>query len=204
MERIARTLLPLILASFLAAVIFSRAVLRAADDNRGMRAAVRDYILPQYRGHDGRLQFVIFGDEAMNRGAQVFLDQAKIDVLPNSIQTLDQANIYLPHAGLRIPDPYSISAPQSTRRKYWSDPRQGTVRAWIYSNRAVYDKSSCILRSDDPVMFRSREMDADGVGFDAYHEKKFIHIRSKVRVYIRPEVRRAVTRDTGHGQKQEK
>ena len=193
----------MILVSFLSAVV-SGSVLRAADDNRGMRAAVRDYILPQYRGHDGHLQFVVFGDEAMNRGAQVFLDRAKIDVLPNSVQTLDRANIYLPHTGQRVPDPYPISAPWSVRSTYWSYPKQGTVRAWIYSSKAVYDKSTRILRSDDPVMFRSRELDADGVGFDAYHEKKFIHIRSKVKVYIRPEVRRAVTRDTGHGQKQEK
>lgn len=203
MERTARTLLQVIFALLLAAAV-SGPSLRAADDNRGMRAAVRDYILPQYRGEDGRLQFIVFGDEAMNRGAQVFLEKAKIDVLPSSIRTLDQANIYLPHTGLRIPEPYPITALQSVRKAYWSHPKQGTVRAWIYSNKAVYDKSSNILRSDDPVLFRSRELDADGVGFDAYHEKKFIHIRSKVKVYIRPEVRRAVTHDADHGQKQEK
>lgn len=194
----------MISALLLAAAVSGTSSLRAADDNRGMRAAVRDYILPQYRGHDGRLQFVVFGDEAMNRGAQVFLDNAKIDVLPNSVRTLDKANIYLPHAGLRVPEPYPILASQSVRRAYWSHPKQGTVRAWIYSNKAVYDKSTNILRSDDPVLFRSRELDADGVGFDAYHEKKFIHIRSKVKVYIRPEVRRAVTRDASREQKQEK
>ena len=204
MERTARTLLQVISALLLAAAVSGSSSLRAADDNRGMRAAVRDYILPQYRGQDGRLQFVVFGDEAMNRGAQVFLDQAKIDVLPNSVRTLDKANIYLPHSGIRVPAAYPITAPQSVRKEYWSHPKQGTVRAWIYSNKAVYDKSTNILRSDDPVLFRSRELDADGVGFDAYHEKKFIHIRSKVKVYIRPEVRRAVTRDTGREQKQEK
>lgn len=203
MERTSRTLLQLISVLLLAAAV-SGTSLRAADDNSGMRASVQDYILPQYRGNDGRLQFVVFGDKAMNKGAQVFLEQAKIDVLPNSVRTLDKANIYLPHAGLRVPAPYPITAPQSDRRAYWSHPKQGTVRAWIYSNKAVYDKSTSILRSDDPVLFRSRELDADGVGFDAYHEKKFIHIRSKVRVYIRPEVRRAVTRDAGQGQKQEK
>ena len=203
MERTARTLLQLILVPFLASVVFGT-VLHAADDNRGMRAAVLDYILPQYRGHNGSLQFVVFGDEAMNRGSQVFLEQAKIDVLPNSVRTLDRANIYLPHTGLRIPAPYPITANQRVRSEYWSHPKQGTVRAWIYSNKAVYVKSTRILRSDDPVLFRSRELDADGVGFDAYHEKKFIHIRSNVKVYIRPEVRRAVTRDAGNGQKQEK
>jgi len=203
MERTSRTLLQLTVL-LLAAAVSGISSLRAADDNSGMRAAVRDYILPQYRGNDGRLQFVVFGDEAMNRGAQVFLDQAKIDVLPNSVRTLDKANIYLPHAGQRVPAPYPVTAPQSDRRAYWSHPKQGTVRAWIYSNKAVYDKATNILRSDDPVLFRSRELDADGVGFDAYHEKKFIHIRSHVRVFIRPEVRRAVTHDSGQGQKQEK
>jgi len=200
MERTARTILQITLAVLLCAM--SGAGLRA--DDRGMRAAIRDYIFPQYRGHDGRLQFIIFGDEAMNRGAQVFLDQAKIDILPNSVRRLDDANIFLPHAGQRVPAPYPIMADQPTRRAYWTHPKQSTVRAWIFSNKAVYDKTTNILRSEDPVHFRSREMDADGVGFDAYHEKKFIHIRSQVRVCIRPEVRRAVTKDAGQGQKQEK
>ena len=182
--------------------VMSGTCLRA--DDRGMRAAIRDYIFPQYRGNDGRLQFIIFGDEAMNRGAQVFLDQAKIDILPNSVRRLDDANIYLPHAGQRIPKPYPIMADQPTRQDYWNHPKQNTVRAWIYSNKAIYDKTTNILRSEDPVHFRSREMDADGVGFDAYHEKKFIHIRSQVKVCIRPAVRRAVTKDAGQGQKQEK
>ena len=200
MERTARTILQITLAVLLCAM--SGAGLRA--DDRGMRAAIRDYIFPQYRGDDGRLQFIIFGDEAMNRGAQVFLDQAKIDILPNSVRRLDDANIFLPHAGQRVPAPYPIMADQPTRRAYWTHPKQSTVRAWIFSNKAVYDKTTNILRSEDPVHFRSREMDADGVGFDAYHEKKFIHIRSQVKVCIRPEVRRAVTKDAGQGQKQEK
>ena len=200
MERTARTILQITLAVLLCAM--SGAGLRA--DDRGMRAAIRDYIFPQYRGHDGRLQFIIFGDEAMNRGAQVFLDQAKIEILPNSVRRLDDANIFLPHAGQRVPAPYPIMADQPTRRAYWTHPKQSTVRAWIFSNKAVYDKTTNILRSEDPVHFRSREMDADGVGFDAYHEKKFIHIRSQVKVCIRPEVRRAVTKDAGQGQKQEK
>ncbi len=200
MERTARTILQMILAALFC--VMSGTGLRA--DDRGMRAGIRDYIFPQYRGHDGRLQFIIFGDEAMNRGAQVFLDQAKIDILPNSVQRLDDANIFLPHAGQRIPQPYPITADQPTRRAYWEHPKQDTVRAWIYSNKAIYDKTTNILRSEDPVHFRSREMDADGVGFDAYHEKKFIHIRSQVKVCIRPEVRRAVTKDAGQGQKQEK
>ena len=201
MERTARTILQIIPFVLLFAMFGTG--LRA-DDNRGMRAAIRDYIFPQYRGHDGRLQFIIFGDEAMNRGAQVFLDQAKIDILPNSVKRLDDANIFLPHAGQRVPAPYPIMADQPTRRAYWEHPKQSTVRAWIFSNKAVYDKTTNILWSEDPVHFRSREMDADGVGFDAYHEKKFIHIRSQVRVCIRPEVRRAVTKDAGQGQKQEK
>lgn len=200
MERTARTILQVILLLFFG----SAGTALRGDDNSGMRAAVLDYILPQYRGHDGRIQFVVFGDEAMNCGSQVFLDRAKIDVLPNSVRRLDKANIFLPHAGQRIPEPYPITADRKTRHDYWSQAKQGTVRAWIYSNKAVFDKTTNILRSEDPVHFRSREMDADGVGFDAYHEKKFIHIRSKVKVCIRPEVRRAVTKDAGQGQKQEK
>lgn len=201
MERIARTILQVILFLFLCTVFIAGV---RADDNGGMRASVRDYILPQYRGHDGRIQFIVFGEEAVNRGALVFLNRAKIDILPNSVRRLDQANIFLPHTGERVPEPYPILADQQTRRAFWSVLKQDTIRAWIFSNKAVYDKTTNILRSDDPVHFRSREMDADGVGFDAYHEKKFIHIRSKVRVCIRPEVRRSVTKDPGRGQKQEK
>ena len=46
-----------------------------------------------------------------------------------------------------------------------------------------------VLRGDTPAFFRSREMDIDGVGFDADYENKLIHIRSKVRMVIRPEYR---------------
>lgn len=49
---------------------------------------------------------------------------------------------------------------------------------------AVFDKSTNILTSDETAFFRSRQLDADGVGFDAFSERKFIHIRSNVRAIL--------------------
>ena len=62
-------------------------------------------------------------------------------------------------------------------------------QAFITSESAVYDKNTKMLRGDSLTELRSREMDIQGVGFDAEYEKKFVHIRSKVKVIIRPGVR---------------
>ena len=167
----------------------------------GMHAEVKDYILPQYHASSGRLQFVVFGDRALNKGNMIVLKNAKIDIPAESVTTLESARIYVPARGDRIPECYAVGAPLDVREKYWSVLKQQTVRAWIFADDADFDKSANILRSDGPAHFRSRELDVDGVGFDAYSNRKFIHIRSKVKayIYINPENRKAAVRGSSSG-----
>lgn len=169
-----------------------------------VQAGVKNYVLPQYREKDGRLQYIIYGDRAENSGALMYLDGAKIDILQDFADNLEKAKIFLPSRGEKVPAPYSIQGKMEGRKNFWNMPKQKPVRAWIFTDRAVYDKNTGILRSDGPANFRSREIDVDGVGFDAYTKKKFIHIRSKVRVVIHPEIRKKVSREKGKTSKQEK
>ena len=200
MGRFARTVLCLIPA-FSALFPFRL----GADDagGSGMHATVKDYILPQYRSGDRHLQFVIFGDEATNKGSLVSLNNTMIDILHSEIGTLEEADIFLPGRGQRIPPPYPLDASKETIRAFWSHPKQHAVRAWIFTDKSVYDKTTNALRSDSRAAFRSREMDVDGIGFDAYHEKKFIHIRSNVRVIIRSEVRRGLLKESQENDKKQ-
>ena len=185
----------------------------------GMQASVDNYILPQYREKDNRLDYVIFGAKAENRGALLSLKKVKIDILNNEgkgIYDLEDANIYrTTSAGEKVPDAYDIEStinarsgftagllkggPRgkiirnteaernllAVRNEFWKkNPKQKHVNAWVYADAGTYDKNTRILRSENnvPAYFRSRDIDVDGIGFDAYSRKRFIHIRSNVRI----------------------
>ena len=71
---------------------------------------------------------------------------------------------------------------------FWKDKTHS--QAIIFSDDAEYDKNLRMLRGDSPVYYRSREIAVDGVGFDADQDRRFVHVRSKVRVIIYPAARR--------------
>ena len=185
----------------------------------GMQASVDNYILPQYREKDNRLDYVIFGAKAENRGALLSLQKVKIDILSNKekgIYDLEDANIYrTTSTGETVPEAYDIDSAIKARRgfaagllkngsrgkivrnteaerkllavrnDFWKkNPKQQHVNAWVYADAGTYDKNTRILRSENNVSahFRSRDIDVDGIGFDAYAKKRFIHIRSNVRI----------------------
>ena len=50
-----------------------------------VQAGVKNYVLPQYREKDGRLQYIIYGDRAENSGALMYLDGAKIELMESMI-----------------------------------------------------------------------------------------------------------------------
>ena len=64
------------------------------------------------------------------------------------------------------------------------------IQAVIFSDSAEYDKNLRLLRGDAPVHFRTPDMSVDGVGFDADQDRKFVHIRSKVKIVIYPAARK--------------
>ena len=63
-------------------------------------------------------------------------------------------------------------------------------QAVIFADSAEYDKNLKMLRGDAPVYLRTREISVNGVGFDADQDRKFVHVRSKVKVVIYPEARK--------------
>lgn len=107
------------------------------------------------------------------------------------------------------PSPYKLGAKEKTIQEWWKRVRHKHSQAWIFIEKtklnaaeeptadsasknssdssvvvAVFDKSTNILTSDETAFFRSRQLDADGVGFDAFSDRKFIHIRSNVRAIL--------------------
>ena len=107
------------------------------------------------------------------------------------------------------PSPYKLGAREKSIQEWWKRSRHKHSQAWIFIEKtklnaaeesasessavkssdsavvvAVFDKSTNILTSDETAFFRSRQLDADGVGYDAFSDRKFIHIRSNVRAII--------------------
>jgi lipopolysaccharide export system protein LptA len=107
------------------------------------------------------------------------------------------------------PSPYKLGAKERNIQEWWRRSRHKHSQAWIFIEKtklnaaeepvsessvtkssdsavvvAVFDKSTNILTSDETAFFRSRQLDADGVGFDAFSDRKFIHIRSNVRAIL--------------------
>ena len=118
------------------------------------------------------------------------LTNAMIDIVKDNVQELAQINP-LPKTSLR---PYPIEGtPLQQIQEFWQD--KGHAQALIFSKKAIFDKTSNILRSDEEVFLRSPDIDVNGVGFDAYQDKKLIHIRSGVKIVIRQNARNHMDAD---------
>ena len=101
----------------------------------------------------------------------------------NQIETVKPNQVY--------PTPYKLGAKEKTIQEWWTRNRHKHSQAWIFIEKtklnaaegsvsdssvkkssdsavvvAVFDKSTNILTSDETAFFRSRQLDADGVGFD--------------------------------------
>ena len=153
-----------------------------ADDMSGSAASMKNFALPEYSKDDGRLQFILYGENARNLGALVFLAHPKIDIVRNDITNIQKV------VSLASVTPYPLTWTAGQVRDFWKD--KGHSQGVIFADDAEYDKNLKLLRGDSQVYFRSREISVNGVGFDADQERKFIHVRSKVRVVIYPEARR--------------
>ena len=152
-----------------------------------------------------RLAFTPHKDSGKNDEDQVavmidFVDGSAYSSI-NQIDTVKPNQVY--------PTPYKLGAKEKTIQEWWTRNRHKHSQAWIFIEKtklnaaegsvsessvkkssdsavvvAVFDKSTNILTSDETAFFRSRQLDADGVGFDAFSERKFIHIRSNVRAIL--------------------
>lgn len=144
---------------------------------------LHNYVLPQYGTDEGDLEFLIYGASAVNKGTSIYLTSPFMDIVGNEIKSLKQ--ITTVQSGDKVPVPYDLGAKSKIIRDFWQNPLYSHSQSWIFGNKAVYDKNTRVLSSDDKAFFRSRLMDADGIGFDAFPQKKFIHVRSNVHVILR-------------------
>ena len=158
------------------------AFLRAQDISSGSYTVLKRYIYPRYNG-DSEIQYLVYGATAINKGSLIYLTTPMIDIVDGSytsirqIDTIDAKDPY--------PVPYKLGSEGKILSRFWTSAHHRHSQAWIFAEKATFDKSTNILTSDDPAYFRSRQLDADGVGFDAFNDRKFIHIRSNVRVVLR-------------------
>lgn len=174
-------------AAFAAALAFlcsSRCLEANASEDAGASATLDSFILPEYHKSDNRLQCVIYGQKAVNQGAFITLRNPLLDIVHDNIKDINAVSNM---QGVKL---YPIDLPTDGVRVFWKGKEHS--RALVSSPSAVYDRTTKMLRGDESVLFRSPGMDIDGVGFDANDETRFIHIRSNVRVIVRPEMRKEV------------
>ena len=178
----ARKIHALSLLLLLAAAFCSRTPLRAQDFTSGSYTVLKRYIYPRYNS-DSEIQYLVYGSTAVNKGSLIYLTTPMIDIVDGSYTSLRQIDTI--DAKDPYPLPYKLGAEKSTLRRFWSSTHHRHSQAWVFADKATFDKSTNILSSDELAHFRSRQLDADGVGFDAFNDRKFIHIRSNVRVVLR-------------------
>ena len=175
MGKIARTLFWIVL-------LIAGAVCQAQEDLSGSAASMKNFALPEYSKDNGRLQFILYGESARNLGALILLVNPKIDIVKNDITNIQSI------VSFALLQPYPLTWTAGQVADFWKNKSHS--QAVIFSDSAEYDKNLRLLRGDAPVHFRSPDMSVDGVGFDADQDRKFVHIRSKVKIVIYPAARK--------------
>ena len=178
----ARKIHALSLLLALAALLCAGTDLFAQDISSGSYTVLKRYIFPRFNG-DNELQYLVYGATAVNKGSLIYLTTPMIDIVDGSytsIRQIDTINARDPY-----PVPYKLGSEGKVLQRFWSSSHHRHSQAWIFAEKATFDKTTNILTSDENAYFRSRQLDADGVGFDAFNDRKFIHIRSNVRVVLR-------------------
>lgn len=151
-----------------------------AQDGIGTSATMEDFALPEYKKGGGQLQYIVYGRKARNLGAFINLENPILDVVRKNTNIFDVKQLL----GESF---YPFGSDSKTVEEFWK--AHPTSDAILNTVSAVYDKNTKILRGDDVVELRAREMDMQGVGFDADFDKRLVHIRSKVKVIIRSQAR---------------
>ena len=106
---------------------------RAADDMSGSAASLKNFALPEYQKEDGRLQFILYGENARNLGALVFLVRPKIDIVQNDITNIQKV------VSLAAVTPYPLTWTAGQVRDFWKDKVHS--QALIFADEAEYDKN---------------------------------------------------------------
>ena len=173
-------------------LVLSVPVSVSADSDDGVEAELHDFVMPHYRNN--KLQFVLFGEQGANLGAVITFTHPLIDIASSSLPDIEFVKLM---GNVRVPDfkadtkeganddrfcVYPLETPEKDIAGFWAQyPHSDAI---ILSEKAEYDKNNRLLTGDGKVYFRSRELDIDGVGFDADQKRRFVHIRSEVEVRV--------------------
>ncbi len=133
----------------------------------------------KYPGYDKdcKLKFMIYGERAETVGVAYKLQNVMIDVVKEDIKSVkDVKDIQ----GMKL---YPIGSDKKTVDKFWK--KVDHSRAILFTPKATFETATKLVRGKDEIHLRAREIDVDGVGFDADYNRQIINIRSKVRMVIR-------------------
>lgn len=178
------------------AALFLTFPLFGGGSNSGMAATLVDLTLPHYK--DGKdLQFILYGERAVNLGATITIYNPLIDIVSRKLPDVE---VIVLMKGVKSPDPkvkkwtkldpkrvYPLYTDYRLIREFWK--RIPHSEALIVSGDAIYDKNKRTMTGEGNIHFRSRDLDIDGTGFSANQEAKFIQVRRNVRVEYRPYAR---------------
>jgi hypothetical protein len=132
----------------------------ATAADRDTTVIVEDFKYPQYN-KDGQVEFILHGSRARKAGIQTNIEEARLEWVEE-----------LPGSGTGT----------AADRKF-------RVVGTVTTPTALYDESTNIITGEQEIHYRSTGMDADGVGFDANQKLQTLHVRSKVKVLLRENLR---------------
>ena len=154
----ARKIHALSLLLALAALLCAGTDLFAQDISSGSYTVLKRYIFPRFNG-DNELQYLVYGATAVNKGSLIYLTTPMIDIVDGSytsIRQIDTINARDPY-----PVPYKLGSEGKVLQRFWSSSHHRHSQAWIFAEKATFDKTTNILTSDENAYFRSRQLDAD-------------------------------------------
>ena len=67
----------------------------SAQNNIGMHAKIRSFTMPQYHEESNRLQFIVYGKKADNKGALLYLEDLVIDFMQNGLTDVGKVRMML-------------------------------------------------------------------------------------------------------------
>lgn len=139
---------------------------------------LRGVKFPEYRDN-GILEYMLYSKVAKPRGVIVDLQ----DVLVDFVQPNVKVNEIEDNRFVKL---YTIKEASKLDKKipeFWA--KYFKTKIFCRTSKAMYDRSTQLLQGDYKVLFRSKYMDVDGVGFDMDQKNGKLHIRKNVHVVLR-------------------
>jgi hypothetical protein len=153
----------------------------SAQASKGAATAkLKNFKLPKYNDKTGKLEFIIYGDEAEATGIVVPIKDALVDVVKKEVKKVGDIKDL---KGVKL---YKIPTDTDEVVKFWKDKPHSN--ALIFTPQAEYDRSNLVMKGDKEIFVRSYLMDLDGVGFVADQKSETIFVKSKVKVVYRSEL----------------